>query len=269
MLQKHFVLEEFQSPDDKKLITEIMNHDFAVKVFSWIKEHRIDEVYNSVYKTSFLQVNEKIAPWLIQAVKKACRIFDIQEIPEVYIFKDYDETISLGGISKPMLLISTRYFELLEKADPELMFAVIAGQVAGIVAGHHRGLILAWVLDSVLDVVNLPQYVIATFEGLINDWLRCRIYTCDRAMYLAVADYQLALEGMMSSTVPLDMLEKMNLGTENDSYKKQVDTFYEKSLLDGIIDFANSAISDLQWLPVRYRKLSEFAGMTEEASYGN
>lgn len=269
MTSAHYKLEDYQCEDDRKLILEMMNLDITVKLLDWIREQKIDEVYNSVYRSSFLRLNDQTAPQLMEALRKACEMFGAAQIPPVYLIRDFEDTISIGGISEPFLLISSRYLEMLHRESPELMFGIIAGQVAGICAGHHRGLLLAWLLDSVMSLLPVPQAAVMVLDGLLNDWKRCRMYTCDRAMYLAMGDYPLALRGILSTVASTQLLDQMHLGTPTDGYRHQVEAFLKNSVLDDVVNMLNSALSDTGWLPLRCHKLAVFAGKAEqEGDYG-
>ena len=137
-------LSAYQLEEDQKLIEKIMNHELTQKVLDWVREQKIDEVYNVVYRSSFLKANARIAPLLMQQLEKACRIVGLQEIPDVYLVRDFEDTITIGGISSPFILLSSRYLETLEQEGELVMLGVLTGQVAGIMAGHHRGLLLSW-----------------------------------------------------------------------------------------------------------------------------
>lgn len=252
-------LSAYQLEEDQKLIEKIMNHELTQKVLDWVREQKIDEVYNVVYRSSFLKANARIAPLLMQQLEKACRIVGLQEIPDVYLVRDFEDTITIGGISSPFILLSSRYLETLEQEGELVMLGVLTGQVAGIMAGHHRGLLLSWILSTVSGLMGFNRVLMVSLDGLLNDWKRCRVYTCDRAMYLVMRNYPLTVRTIMGETVPAAILDKMNPGTEEDVYQSQVDTFMHNSQMDEFIKFANSAFSDTSWLPLRCYKLSEFA----------
>lgn len=263
MESPRFSPEEYQCEEDRKLILEIMNHESAVKLLNWINENRIDRIYNSVYQSSYLRLNEQTAPRLMEALRTSCEWFGVGQIPAVYVFRDYDDTIQIGGISEPFLLISGRYLSELERQDPRLLLGVIAAQVAGIRVGHHRGLLLAWMLNTVSNLLPIPKPLIMALDALLNDWKRCRVYTCDRAMYLATGDYPLTLRGIMSTVASGELMDRMALGTPADGYRQQMEAFLEGSVLDGFVNMLNSAISDTGWLPLRCQKVAQFAGLEE------
>lgn len=270
MTQKWFLPEDYQCEEDRKLILEIMNHEAAIKLLNWIREQNIDEVYNSVYRSSFLRLNEHTSPALMEALENACGMFGLEQVPPVYLTRDFEDTITIGGISEPFLMISQRYLTMLEQEQPDLMRGIIAGQVAGICVGHHRGLLLVWLLDTILSLVAIPQVLVMALDALLNDWKRCRVYTCDRAMYLAMGDYPLALRGILSTVASPGLLDAMGLGTPEDAYRHQIAEFMDNSALDEAVNLLNSALTDTGWLPLRCHKLAQFAGVSEqEADHGN
>ena len=252
-------LSAYQIEDDTKLIEKIMNHELTQKLLDWVREQRIDEVYNLVYRSSFLKANDQITPMLMQQLRKACDLVGLQEVPDIYLLRDFEDTVTIGGITSPFLLLSTRYLSILENEGEEVMLGVLTGQMAGIMAGHHRGLLLSWILSTVSGLIGMNRLLMASLDGLLNDWKRCRIYTCDRAMYLAMQNYPLAVRTILLGTVPAMILDKMEIGTDEDAYQAQVNAFLHNSQMDEFINFANSVFSDISWLPMRYHKLTEFA----------
>lgn len=255
-------LSAYQIEEDQKLIEKIMNHELTQKLLDWVREQKVDDVYNTVYRSSFLKLNDQIAPMLIRQLEKACELVGLEEIPDVYLVRDFEDTITIGGISSPFILLSSRYLETLENEGELVMLGVLTGQTAGIMAGHHRGLLLSWILSTVSGLVGMNRLLMASLDGLLNDWKRCRIYTCDRAMYLAMEDYPLAIRTILGGTVPAAILDKMEPGTDQDAYQSQVDVFLSNSQMNEFINFANSVFSDTCWLPLRCHKLSEFAQKT-------
>lgn len=258
MEQRFLPLSAYQLDEDKKLIESIMNHELTHKLLEWISEQKIDEIYNTVYRSSFLKANDRICPMLMRQLRKACRIVGLEQIPDVYLVRDFDDTIILGGITSPFLLLSTRYLQVLEKEGEQVMLGVLTGQAAGIMAGHHRGLLLAWLLSTASGLIGINRVLMMSLDGLLNDWKRCRLYTCDRAMYLVMGDYPLAIRTILGGTVPAEILDNMSLGTEHDAYQSQIDSFINSSQLDEFINFANSMFSDTSWLPLRCQKLAQF-----------
>lgn len=260
---KRLHLQDYQPDEDKRLMEKILNHELTRKLMDWIAEQKIDEVYNTVYESSYLRLNDRIAPKLMAQLRIACEIVGVDTVPPVYLMRDFSETISIGGITEPFLLLSSRYLAVLEAQGEDMLCAVLTGQMAGIRAGHHKGLALAWAMSTVSGLMGLNALLAAALEALLNDWKRCRLYTCDRAMYLVLRNLPKALEAVLGETAPLDILENMKVGTEADAYRAQIDVFMNGSKMDEFINYANSALSDTSWLPLRCHKLMEFAAKME------
>lgn len=260
MEQVKLPLEAYQLEEDRTLIEKIMNHELTRQILDWTREQGIDSVYHTVYESSFLKANDQITPMLMEQLRKACAIVGLEEVPDVYLVRDFEDTVTIGGIGAPFLQMSSRYLQTLESEGEQMMLGVLTGQCAGIMAGHHRGLLLSWLLTMVSGLMGLNRVVMASLDGLLNDWKRCRLYTCDRAMYLAMGDYPMAVRAILGGTVPAGILDRMAPGEEADAYQAQVDVFLNNSQMDEFINFANSVFSDISWLPLRCHKLSEFAG---------
>lgn len=252
-------LETYQHEKDKKLISDIMNHPLTGKIFQWIHDKNIDSVYMYVYQSSCVLLTEENSPKVIHMLKQACRRFGCVEVPDIYLIHDYNRTIEICGAGKPFLLISSRYLGILEGEGESMMSGVLSSQIAAICAGHHKGLFLLWALEIVLQQMSLPKSAVAALEMLLNDWRRCRIYTCDRAFLVATRDYQRSIRNIFIMLLPGDILDDFGFGTSKDCYREQMERFLSADGLDNLVNMYNSATSDQSWMPLRYKELEEFA----------
>lgn len=254
--------ELFQHEDDRNLISKVLEQAVVGKLIDWIRNERIEDAYQYAYRTSFPELNDQTAPEIFRLLCRACAMFGLDQPPKLYLTRDPEKTVELCGFAQPFLLLSDSY---LRRLDETMLFGVLASQAAGIRVGHHKGLMLAWVLDVGIQALPVPAAAVGVVSALLNNWKRCRVYTCDRAFLLAVGDLSLALRGILTHVCPPSVLDCLCLGGGQDAYRPQVEAFLEHSNLDGLIDQANSMLSDTAWLPKRYHELESFYQQNREA----
>lgn len=261
-LSRQYSVDEFQHERDKKLTLELLNSPNVQAIMDWMREQKIEAVYQYVYQSSYLRLTQGNAHRFLGILSEVCQLFGLKDIPPVYITREYDKTIHICGITEPFLLISSKYLERLEQSGERMLFGVLASQTAGIKANHHYGLALAWCLEVCSQ--KLPRPLTLGVDALVNDWKRCRFYTCDRAFLLATQDYQLALKSLFINILSEQALNRFGLGTRNDAYLPQLKRFKDQSNIDNILKAYNSVTSDTAWLPGRYEQLAKFRSSLEK-----
>lgn len=253
---RQFLIEEYQHEQDRELISQLVNSSQAEAVMDFMRKNQIDGVYQYVYQSSYPRLTSASAPLIMDLWQKACGAFGLDKPPPIYVTRQYEKTVHICGVAQPFLLISSRYLERLEQSGEKMLFGILAAQAAGIRAGHHRGLVLAWALDT--GAQWLPAPLTLGIEALVNNWKRCRLFTCDRAFLLATEDYPLALRSLFVHLLPGSLLDNFAFGTSNDAYLPQVSRFQGRSDVDLVLQAANSVTSDASWLPGRYEELAAF-----------
>ena len=137
--------ELFWHPADRNLMTQILAHERVKNLVDWIRDQQLEEAYQSVFRSSFLELREETAPEIHQLLRQACNLFGREELPGLYLTREPESTVELLGISRPIILLSDSF---LRRLDQKALLGVLAGQVAGIQVGHHRGLTLAWLMET-------------------------------------------------------------------------------------------------------------------------
>ena len=106
--------------------------------------------------------------------------------------------------------------------------------------------------------MSLPKAAVAALAGLLNDWKRCRMYTCDRAFLVLTGDYPLSIRSIFLNRLPREILDGFRFGTPGDLYREQMERFIHADGLDSLVNIYNSAATDQSWLPLRYQELEKF-----------
>ncbi len=240
---------KFRHEKDSALMDKLYESAVLQKVESYIEQYHLEEIYNYLHRTSLVKLTKKSAPTLIEKLEKACKLFEVPDVPELYLTRDYYLEAKLQGYQNPYIIISSDY---LERLDDQMLYGLLASQVAGIKANHHKTMFLLWSIDF-LSMVFPEIKLIADVAS--NQWMRCRYFTYDRAFLLATNDYRLTMKHLLVSEVPRQDLEGFGIGTSQDHYKKQVETF--KTSATAAKTFYNLT-DNREWTPDRYEEIRKF-----------
>lgn len=261
-----YTLEQVQHERDSRLISDILSHELAEKIFRWVQKEGIEEIYKGVHEMSCVPVTGENAPEIREMAERASQMFGLERAPDLYLRRGYEESVEVCGLNRPFLLISSDFLELVLEEDRQMLFGMIAGRIAGIKAGHSRGRMLFWIMETVIQYFPVPNLVIRGLDALLNEWNRCRYFTYDRAFYLATGDEGLALRSLLIHLAPGETLDRFRLGEPQDQYEAQARRFEESAGLDGAVKLLNSMSRDDPWIPERWRELKKFGGGVENGS---
>lgn len=256
--EKQYEVGQFRHERDSRLIGDMMQNEAAEKIFAWAGKEGLEDIYRGMYEMSCVAVTEENLPEIAGMAKQASRMFGLRQIPRIYLRRGYEQTIEIGGLANPFLVVSSDFLELTAEEDPRLLSGMIAGRIAGIRAGHGRGMMLFWILETLLGYLPIPAFLVKGLEALVNEWNRCRYFTYDRAFLLAEGDYALAQRSLFIQILPGEILDRFALGSPKDRYTPQADRFWEGLGAEGAIRTLNSLRMDDPWIPERYRELKKF-----------
>ncbi len=248
-------LTDFQHPRDNQFASEIMNSAVTKNILDNLHKTNLESLYIYLYKSSCPQLTEKTAPELFNLLVKACNMFGLKKIPQVFVTRNYDERVSALGVNEPFLVFSSEY---LRKLNGDMLFGVLAGQVAAILCQHHTILYLTWGIDFASGLIPGGSLVVAP---MINNWKRCRYFTYDRAFCLATKNRALALRQVLVNVLPADILDNMKIGLPQDNFIAQVDKFMNNVAADTAqVGFRKviTMFSEKDWLPERYSEINKF-----------
>ena len=242
---------EFRHEKDSALMDKLHESAAMKKVGSYIVQYRLEDIYNYLHKTSLVKLTRENAPAIMEKLERSCKLFDVFPVPELYLTRDYYLEAKLQGFQEPYIVLSSDY---LERLDENMLFGLLASQVAGIKANHHKTMFLLWSIDFLTMVV--PEIKLIA-DAAANQWLRCRYFTYDRAFLLATKDYKLTMQHLLVSEVPRKHLEDFGMGTSRDLYRKQVTAFQTSGT---VAKTFYNLTDDREWTPERYEEIRKFAG---------
>lgn len=250
-MEKQIKTTDYVHPLDYKLKEKILNNSIVKKAIGVFFEQKLDDINRYIYSATNVCVDniKPISTYLIQS----CKLFDISEVPNIYLYHSYQFDIKCLGYDNPVMVIPDI---LLKNADDSILYGRIASAVASIVAEHNKLEFLIWIMENFTGIIGIP-FASTAIRGMLYEWSRAQFYTTDRAFLLATKNYELSLKNILFGEVPMDTLSNFSFGN-NDTFDKQVQDFYRKEKITDIISVINNLTSCEVWIPARYKELKEF-----------
>jgi Zn-dependent protease with chaperone function len=169
---------------------------------------------------------------------EACKVLDVQKIPELYISQNPIVNAYAVGWSEPFIVLNSSIIQTLNTED-EIM-GVIGHELGHIKSGH----VLYKTLLQLL--ITLSQYALQipltglAMEALIltlREWDRKSELSADRAEALAIQDPDIVIRSLMKLTGG-NMLDEMDLG----EFIKQAEEYKQ---LNSISDNIHKALNTI------------------------
>lgn len=245
----YFERSEYRHERDIDLSEKLYENNVMKTAQSYLEKYKLEEVHYIIHTSSLLRISEKMSPIILHILRDVCSLVSLNEIPEIFLTRDYDISVEVYGYQHPYIVISSDY---LDRMDESMLFGVLAGQIAGIKAGHHKTLFLLWAIEYLSKFV--PGLGMVT-EIIANQWKRSRYFTYDRAFYLATEDYKLTLQSLLINHLSADEMKRMHTGSVMDLYKQQVEDFIESH---GVGRTYHEIFSEQEWLPERYAEIEKY-----------
>lgn len=247
---KRYSISDFQHPSEKKTVEKLIQNSLFEKIINFISDNSIEKKFHLINNASYLKLTEENAPKIFEMAKEGAEMFGITELPDLFVKKGYEYTVLLDGINHPFIIFNS---SLLETYEDDMLWPLIASEMAGIAAGHSK----MKFVDSVIKILKpvIPYAIDASLNLALNDWFRNKSYTFDRAFLLACDDFEMAAKGILYDEIDMKMLDSMHLGERNNEYYQQAIEFIEMNGVGGIVQKAKTVFSKSQWVASRYIEL--------------
>jgi Zn-dependent protease with chaperone function/gas vesicle protein len=137
---------------------------------------------------SAVRVSENQYPRVYELTKTACRVLDIDPVPEVYVTQNPQLNAGAVGADKPFITLNSALVQVMD--DQELL-GVIAHELGHIASNHVLYKTLLWLLVNASSLfLNLPigQAVLFGIVAALREWDRKSELSADRAGLLVTQD---------------------------------------------------------------------------------
>lgn len=290
---KRLRIEDFQHPADKRAVEAVKAIPGFTKMLEFISKNSLERSVALVNNSSYLKVTPEMSPKIHEMLAEAVEMYNCPKTPEIFLRRDYNFCIELGGINDVHIFLPTTWLEL---TDDDMLFAILSCQIASIQAKQETMTFIIRLLNLVRNIQFTETY--AMYEAIminttmsasqtsttaspgkvtpnvknsilsilpsgldlaltlaLRDWERNSIYTADRAILLASESFELAAKHILFGDAPMESLDKLELSKPGNAYYQQAKEFLQQGGLTGLYQKGKTVTTSAQWTASRYMEL--------------
>ena len=194
-----------------------------------------DRSLRLAFLASAVRVGERQFPDLHASYQEACRVLDVDVVPELYVAQTPIVNAGAIGVDRPFIVVNSGSIALMD--EDEIQF-ILAHELGHVLSGHVlyktmlRLLMRMTIIAMSVPLGGAALYAITT---ALLEWDRKSELSADRAGMLAVQDPTLAMRVMMKMAGGGNT-DQMNV----DEFMLQADEYAAGgNVLDGVVKLLN------------------------------
>lgn len=181
---------DFQHPKEEKSLRTLKNTKGLENVVKKFYDMGIENIIKLQYTGSSLKLSPKSFPDLFRLTQTACDIFGVDIVPELYVHRSEQFTVTTLGVDRPMIAIST---ECLDKLTEQELLFMLGREVAKIKCHHilyqEIGFIFPELMDALSGItLGLSGVLSSGLKYALFHWAQTAEYTADRGGLLVCQD---------------------------------------------------------------------------------
>lgn len=176
---------QYEHSLDRAALEKLESIPFLTTACKWVTSNFIERVYNIQYTGSNLKVTKDNYPKIYEYLVEACRILDLQQVPELYITWGYDINACTIGAENPIIVLNSGLIDLCD--DDEILF-IIGHEVGHIKSQHMLYHLMAQVINWGIDTIPGGSLVASGLQFALYYWSRMSEFTADRAGLMCCQD---------------------------------------------------------------------------------
>ena len=181
---------DFQHPKEAKSMMTLKNTKGLESVVKKFYDMGVENIIKLQYTGSSLKLSPSSFPDLFSLTETACNILGVDYVPELYVHRSEQFTVTTLGVDKPMIAIST---ECLDKLTQEELLFMIGREVAQIKCQHilyqEIGFIFPELMDAISGItLGLSGMLSSGLKYALFHWAQMAEYTADRGGLLVCQD---------------------------------------------------------------------------------
>lgn len=222
----------YEHPFDREALKKLNKTPGIVPVSKFIVENAVEKVYSIQYTGSHVRVTSKSYPQIYNYLLEACKILDIETIPEMYIKWDCSIDAQTVGADHPIVILNSGLID--NCTDDEILF-LIGHELGHIKSNHMLYHMMCDVVTYILDIVPGVNMLAKPLILAAYYWDRMSDLTADRAGLLCCQNRDAMISSLMKMAgVPIKEYNNMDV----ESFLEQAKEFDKMS-----DDFTGAAIS--------------------------
>lgn len=203
--------DSYEHPFDQKALETLEGTPGLTLVGNYITSNFVERVYNVQYTGSHLKVTKESYPKIYEYLEYACKILDVQQIPELYIEWGYNINACTVGSENPIIVINSGLIDLCD--DDEILF-VIGHELGHVKSNHMLYHMMAQVLNVIVSMIPFGDVASAPLQYALYYWSRMSEFTADRAGLLCCQNKDAAIRAFMKMAgMPIKQYGNMHYAT--------------------------------------------------------
>ncbi len=189
---------QYEHAADRAAIAKLSGNTMLEKVIKLYSKYNIEKILTVQYTGSNIKVNERNIPYLYNALKEACEILDIKDMPDLYLDQGFINAFTIG-VDRPIIVLSTSCVSLL--SYDELLF-ILGHELGHIKSQHTLYTEIAKNLPSIIKYIadftplGIGNLLAEGVEIILYDWYRKSEFSADRAGLLVCQNLDAAITTM-------------------------------------------------------------------------
>jgi Zn-dependent protease with chaperone function len=242
---------QYEHPFDREALRNLEASSLLTKLFKYITKHTVERIYTVQYTGSNLKVTKQNYPQLYQYLEDACKILDLQDIPDIYIEWSYNINACTVGAEKPIVILNSGLIDLCD--DEEIMF-IIGHEIGHIKSNHMLYHMMAQVINVVIDMIPGGSIFAGSFQYLLYYWYRMSEFTADRAGLLCCQNPE-AMARAFVKMAGLPLKEFDNIRTETFLQQARDFKMLDYDGMNKVVKFLSIADETHPWTVMRSAEL--------------
>ena len=203
--------KEYEDPRDSKYLNALKLSKGFDELAKTAIEYSIERINTVLYTGSNVRVTRNNMPYLYECVENACRILNVDNMPDIYVREDPYINAFTTGAGNPILVFNNSILHRL--THEELMFII----------GHEIG----HLMNKDTQLLNLIYFVFPhnttpplVLQYKIRLWQQLSELVADRYGYMAIPDLGVCVSAFI----------KMASGLDFSKIDMKMDVFIEENL---------------------------------------
>lgn len=134
IILKGLLVEEFIHPREAQLKDSVINSPAVRKLIESVSDVNL-RINKTRIQGTYVRLYPHTAPHIFEILQDVCRILDYSDIPEIYVWKNMDNSIVPCTAQKNYLILSDY---VLEQYDDGMLYYGFGNAIAMIRAGHVK-----------------------------------------------------------------------------------------------------------------------------------
>ena len=204
----------YEHPFDRKALNALEGTTGLETVVKGFNKYGVEKMLKVQHTGSNIRISDKNLPEVKNILLTACKILDIEQVPDIYVQWGFQINAFTAGVDKPLIVLNSGAIDLM--TAEELLF-VIGHELGHIKSQHVLYHQLSMVLPFLGNLIGaatlgIGDLIAKGIQLALLNWQRMSEFTADRAGLLCCQDSAVAISTMVKMAgIPTRYFNKINI----------------------------------------------------------